>query len=276
MRVERPLSGGKWRVTATAVLAALGASSLALALASAVLTAATVEPLPQGGWFRHLSDERITEWAGLAAAFVGIAVAVAVGGVAGSVLFLAYMGGAVLYAVTQALHFGARCQERLGCLADLPASPSEAVLRQMPTLLGLAFGFALMPLARRIRMSRALALEAVGVYSLTSMLLQMPRGVYDLRSAPVAVVLSLDVTWLAFIASALGAGLLLAAGPSPLQTTLPRFSALAVIFALPLATSQWLHGHWLATVAVLGAVLLSTALIATGAAVVWRGVFARA
>jgi hypothetical protein len=239
--------------TGWAALAAIGASAVAAAIASSVLIATSLEPLPGGGWFQHLGNERIIEWTGLAAGCAGVVVGSWLGGWRAATLFLAYLVVTVVLAVSGALELARLCADRLGCLADLPVSPDDAIRRQLPSLLGIGAGIALAPLARRMPPLPAYALEAVGACAVILVPLGMLAGVHDPRDGPLAVLASLPAPAgvLTFIALSGVAGLVIAArSRSPMRTTV-QLAGLTALFVLPAATSSAMHGGGVAVVAVL-------------------------
>jgi hypothetical protein len=134
-----------------ATLAAIGSSVLAAVVASAVLRAVSLETLPQGGYFQHLSDERVVELSGLAAGFAGAVVAGRFGGVRALALFLGLFAAVVTYSVWSALESARHCQspDMLGCLHDFPVSNEDAVIRQSPSAVGAAAGSVVGLWARR-------------------------------------------------------------------------------------------------------------------------------
>ncbi|HET9808251.1 MAG TPA: hypothetical protein VFQ66_01050 [Candidatus Limnocylindria bacterium] len=206
----------------------------------------TLEQIPQGGWFQHLSEERVIEWSALAAAAAGVVVGGWLGGVRAVSLFLAYFVLITAHAVEGALEAARVCQDgRLGCLADLPVSGEDALFRQSPSLIGIAIGSVLALLIRRLPSAPLYPLEAAGACALTLVPLGILAGVHDLRAGPVAVIASMpDVpALLAVAAQSAAAGLFITArSPSPRATTI-QFVAVGAVFLLPASTSAAMHGR---------------------------------
>lgn len=264
--------------TTWAALAAIGASAVASALASAALAAITLEPLSQGGWFQHLSQERVVEWSAVAAGAGGVVVGGWLGGVRAVALFLVYFVLITAHAVGGALEAARLCQDRLGCLADLPVSPEDALFRQSPSVIGVIFGSMLALTTRRVVPVPLYALEAAGVCALTTVPLGIFAGVRDLRSGPVAVITSLpDVSaLLAFVALSAAAGLVIAGrSPSPWATTI-QFVALGSVFLLPASTSAAMQGRGVEALFALAVASLMLGAFAGLAVVLGRRLRARA
>lgn len=253
------------RVSTTwATLAAIGASAVISALSSAALAAISLEPLPHGGWFQHLSQERVIEWSALAAATAGVAVGGWLGGVRAAALFLVYFVFLTAHAVGSALEVARACQDRFGCLFDLPGSPEDALLRQLPSLIGIAIGGVLAFLGRRLPPAPLNALEAAGLCALALVSLGIVLGARDLRAGPVAVIASMpDVpALLAVVALSVAAGLVIAArSPWPISTTF-QFVAIGAVFLLPASTSAVMQGRGVEAL-----VALAVASLAVGAVV---------
>jgi hypothetical protein len=231
--------------TTWAALAAIGASAVASALASVALAAISLEPLPHGGWFQHLSQERVIEWSALAAAAAGVAVGGWLGGVRVAALFLVYFVLLTAHAVGSALEGARACQDRLGCLFDLPGSLEDALLRQLPSVIGIGVGGVLAFLGRRPPPAPFYALEAAGLCALALTSLGTVLGARDLRAGPVAMIVSMpDVpALLAVVALSVAAGLVIAArAPSPISTTF-QFVAIGAVFLLPASTSAAMQGR---------------------------------
>jgi len=258
--------------TMWAALAAIGASVVFSALASAVLTAVTVEPLPQGGWFQHLSNERIVEWSALAAGAAGVAVSRSRGGVRAVALFLAYFVVLVAYAVDGALEAARLCQERLGCLSDLPSSTQDALVRQMPSVLGVAVGAVLGLLVRQGVAARTYALEAAGAGALLLVPVGMLTGVSDLRSGPLVIIASLPAAAAVLVSVALTAvaGLIIAVRSRLPTTTTVQFAAFGGVCLLPAATSAAMQSRWLEALIAVVATSIAIGLITAAAAVLGR------
>jgi len=259
-----------------AVLAAIGASAVFSALMSAFLIGTSLEPLPQGGRFQHLSDERIIEWSGLAAGASGVLVASWLGRARAVVVFIAYFGVLVASAIVGALELARLCQDRLGCLLDLPSSPEDAVLRQAPSLLGVVVGVVLIPAVRRASRMSAFALEGAGAYAVAVVALGILAGVRDLRLGPHAVIQSLSSVpaVLAFLALPAVAGVVIAfRSPLPTQTAV-QFAAIAAVLALPVATSVAIQGRGVEALLVLAVTSLTTGVV-TGLAIVLRHLVAK-
>ena len=267
------------RVSTTwATLAAIGASAVLSALASAALAAMTLEPLPQGGWFQHLSRERVIEWSALAAAAAGVAVGGWLGGVRAAALFLVYFLLLTAHAVGSALEVARACQYRFGCLIDLPGSPEDALLRQLPSLIGIAVGGVLAFLGRRLPPVPLYALEAAGLCALAFTSFGVVLGAHDLRAGPVAMIASMsDVpALLAFFALSATAGLVIAArSASPISTTF-QFVALGAVFLLPASTSAAMQGRGVEGLFALAVATLALGAVAGFAVVLGRRVRASA
>lgn len=168
-----------------AFLAGVGAFELVLSIVRGAVAAAFTELLPRGGSIEYLSTVRALEWSALAGTAAGVAVSYRLGGRRALGFFIVFLVAVLAYVVLSSLSTMEACRMRLGCVsAEPPLSRLDALIRQSPTLLGIALGLALIPLILRLALPPSPALEAAGTFAVARMLVFAPLGPYDLRAAP--------------------------------------------------------------------------------------------